>query len=109
MKEYQLKIGATEITIRSDESPEHVASVQALVQQAMLDAGAESGRAHYTALSFAALSLADQLLKERSAHKALKERIRSRSRDLLRTLASRSLEPFSKPNGAVNSDTSLVA
>ena len=109
MTEYQIKIGASEITIRSDESAEHVEAVQALVQQALVDAGAESGRAHYTALSFAALSLADKLLKERASHSALKERIRSRSRELLRSLAARSLDTFSVNDRTVADETSLVA
>jgi cell division protein ZapA (FtsZ GTPase activity inhibitor) len=107
--EYQIRVGPTEIVIRSDESPEHIEAVQALVQQSLHEAGADSGRGQYMALSFAALSLADKLLKEKASHSALKERIRSRSRDLLRTLAARSLDTFSVNDQQSSAEASLVA
>ena len=109
MENYSLRVGACDLTIKSDEPAEHIEAVQLLIAEAFTKAGGEDGRPQHTALAFAAMTLADQLIKERSAHRALKERIRSRSRDLLRTLASRSLKPLSTVPSAVPTDSTLVA
>ena len=109
MKEYALKVGSSDLVIRSDESEEHISAVQQLISTTFAEAGGHGGRPQHTALAFVALTLADQLIKERTAHQSLKERIRSRSRELLKTLASRSLEPFSANGSTEPPEASLVA
>ena len=109
MKKFALKVGSSDLVIRSDESAEHIGAVQGLISTTFAEAGGREGRPQHTALAFVALTLADQLIKEQKAHQSLKERIRSRSRELLKTLAARSLEPFSANGSTQPTEASLVA
>jgi cell division protein ZapA (FtsZ GTPase activity inhibitor) len=87
--EYRLSIQGREVTIRSDESSEHVEAIESLLNERVSALG--PGVPLHNAMMLAALSLADELIKERDSHHALKEKIRKRSTDLLARLSERNL------------------
>jgi len=86
-RDFCLDIQGRDVTIRSDESPDHVAAIEALLNERVAALG--PGVPLHSAMMLAALSLADELLKERNSHSALKEKIRKRSTDLLERLSTR--------------------
>ncbi len=84
--EHVLTIGGREVSVASDASREHMRIVEALVNERVLASGLDEGVPLTTALLLATLNLADELIRERTRHQALKEKIRSRSTVLLERL-----------------------
>ena len=85
-RQYTLEIQGRPLVIRSDADEAHVADIEALVNERVSALG--PGVPLHSAMMLAALSLADDLLKERKDRRALQEKIRKRSTDLLQRLDS---------------------
>lgn len=85
-REYTLNILGRDLTILSEDSPEHIRQIEQLVNERVATMGAGNGVPMHTALMMTVLNLADELLDERRRHGKLKEKIRSRSTVLLEKL-----------------------
>ena len=85
-RQYTLEIQGRPLVIRSDADAAHMADIEALVNERVSAVG--DGIPIHSAVMLAALSLADDLLKERQDRLDLKEKIRRRSTDLLQRLDS---------------------
>ena len=86
--EYTLDIAGRSVTLRSDEDSDRIRAVEKLLNDAIKQAGGGKGAPLQNALLVAALQLADQLIDERTRHRALKQKIRSQSASLLEKLDS---------------------
>jgi|GEM_PF-2236666 cell division protein ZapA (FtsZ GTPase activity inhibitor) len=82
--EHNLNILGRELTIRTEDSPEDVKAIEALLTES-IDAigGGVEGKPMYNTLLLAALNLAGEVLRERKRRDELKEKIRSRTEALL--------------------------
>jgi cell division protein ZapA (FtsZ GTPase activity inhibitor) len=82
--EHNLNILGRELTIRTEDSPDHVKAIEALLTE-RIDAigGGGEGKPMYNTLLLAALNLAGEVLRERKRRDELKEKIRSRTEALL--------------------------
>ena len=82
--EHNLNILGRELTIRTEDSPEDVKAIEALLTE-RIDAigGGGEGKPMYNTLLLAALNLAGEVLRERKRRDELKEKIRSRTEALL--------------------------
>ncbi len=84
--EFTVRILGRDVTIRSDANEDHVRAVEALVAE-RLSALTGAGLAHQHALTVALLGLADELIREQTAHQTLRDKIRARSSALLERLS----------------------
>ncbi len=87
---HQVKLMGREFRIRSPEDPEHIDAAARYVNQ--LIEGMAGGKRHLpiqNVLLLASMSMADELLRERARHDALKEKIRAQSRALLARMDDR--------------------
>ena len=88
--EYKLNIHGREMKILSECSQDHIHAIETLVTERIGQLGGGAGAAMSNAVILAALNLADELVRERDAHRALKEKIRTRSNALLQKLELKS-------------------
>ncbi len=84
--EHKLTIFGREFSIVSEESPDRIRAVEALVNEHVGAMGGDTDMPLQGALLLATLNLAQELLGERARHQALKEKIRKKSSTLLRKL-----------------------
>ena len=84
--EYTLNVVGRELKVVCESSPQHMRAVEALLNEQVAACGGASGVPLPNAIMLAALNLADELVRERERHQALKEKIRSRSNMLLEKL-----------------------
>ncbi len=84
--EHNLTILGRKMTILSEEDPERIVQMERLLNERLQAMGASRGLPLQSALTLAALSLAGDVLDERQHRFKLKEKIRSRSAELLEKL-----------------------
>ena len=84
---YKLNILGREMQVVSDAEPRHIEEVEALLIERVADASHAGGSTStYQALMLTALSLADELIAERRRMRRIREKIRTRSDQLLQRL-----------------------
>jgi cell division protein ZapA len=87
MSSHLISLFGREFRIRSEDTPDHVASVATFVNRRIEEvAEAQPKMPVQQVLLLASLNMADLLFKERANLAALKEKIRSQSRELLARL-----------------------
>jgi len=82
--EHTLNILGRELTIRTEDSPEQIQEIEALLTERLgAVGGVQGGKPMYNTLLLAALNLAGEVIRERQRRDDLKEKIRSRTEALL--------------------------